>query len=67
MDELIIQVWTFVQAQGLTGALFMFIVGLKLEWWVMGGQYRAVKPWQDAALRERALARQAVEALEAVA
>lgn len=56
-----------VHAAGVEGCLVIFIVGLKLEWWVMGGQYRAIKPWQDAALRERTIARRAVEAVEAVA
>lgn len=56
-----------VHEAGVEGCLIVFIVGLRLEWWVMGGHYRAIKPWQDAALRERALARHAVEAVEAVA
>lgn len=67
VDEAIVAVWRFLEDQGLAGAMFVFIVGLKLEWWVMGGQYRDLKPWRDAALRERALSRTAVEAVEAVA
>lgn len=56
-----------VHEAGVEGCLIIFVVGLRFEWWVMGGQYRAIKPWQDAALRERVVTRRAVEAVEAVA
>lgn len=58
------EVYEFLKAAGVTGALIFFIVGGIRIWWVYGWQYTEMKAdrdwWKADALRQRQLTEEAL-------